>query len=152
MVCAIVRFPGSEPHSTSAAAGGLVNAVLVRNGQVLLARRATHRAAHPGLWSFPGGHVEPGETLEAALVREVEEEIGVTPRAFTRVSTMSDPKAAETDPVTFHMFAVQTWIGGEPSMLGDEHSELRWFDLPAASGLPELAPCQFKLGHYPVGG
>jgi 8-oxo-dGTP diphosphatase len=46
----------------------VVNAVLIDNGAVLLARRSAHREAYPGLWSFPGGHVEPRETLDAALV------------------------------------------------------------------------------------
>lgn len=87
--------------------------------------------------------MEPGETLEATLVREVEEEIGVVPVAFVPIGTIADPNAAETDPVADHMYAVQTWSGGEPSAPGDEHSELGWFDLPAASGLPDLA-----LGEY----
>lgn len=122
----------------------IVNAVLVRDGAVLLARRALHRAAYPGLWSFPGGHVEPGETLEAALVREVGEEIGVAPTSFGPIGAIADPNATEADPVTYHMYAVQAWSGGEPSALGDEHSELRWFDLPTASVLPDLALDEYR--------
>ena len=121
----------------------VVNAVFVRDGAVLLARRGPRRAAYPGLWSFPGGHVEPGETLEAALARECIEEIGVAPTAFRPIGAIADPNAAAADPVTYRMYAVQAWTGGEPSLLGDEHSELRWFDLLAASGLPDLA-----LGEY----
>ena len=117
----------------------IVNAVLIRNGAVLLARRSAHRASYPGLWSFPGGHVEPGETLEAALVREVGEEVGVAPTAFRPLGTIADPNAAGDDPVTYHMYAVEAWSGGEPSALGDEHSELRWFNLPDASSLPDLS-------------
>ncbi len=50
--------------------------VLVREGRVLLAKRpeGKHLA---GLWEFPGGKVEPGESPEDALVREVREELGV---------------------------------------------------------------------------
>lgn len=44
----------------------IVNALLVREGTVLLARRSPRRAAYPGLWSFPGGHVEANETLDEA--------------------------------------------------------------------------------------
>jgi mutator protein MutT len=121
----------------------IVNAVLVRNGAVLLAKRSAHRTSYPGLWSFPGGHVEPGETLEVALLREVGEEVGVIPTSFRPIDTIADPNATKADPVTYHMFAVKAWSGGEPFALGDEHSELGWFDLPDASALPDLA-----LGEY----
>lgn len=125
----------------------IVNAVLVRDGAVLLARRSPHRATYPGLWSFPGGHVEESETLEAALVREVGEEIGVVPTAFRPLDAIADPNAPRADPVTYHLadpvtyhlFAVDAWSGGEPSLLGDEHSELRWSDLRTACDLPGLA-------------
>ena len=121
-----------------------MNAVLVRSGAVLLAKRGAHRASYPGLWSFPGGHVEAGETLEAALVREAGEEIGVVPTAFRPIGTIADPNATAADPVAYHMYVVEAWSGGEPSALGDEHSELRWFSLQVASSLPDLALSQYR--------
>lgn len=117
----------------------IVNAILVRNGTLLLARRSVHRKAYPGSWSFAGGHVEPGETLGAALVREVGEEIGLVPTAFRPIGTIVDPNATPDDPVIYHLYVVEAWTGGEPVALGDEHSELRWFDPEAAIGLPDLA-------------
>jgi 8-oxo-dGTP diphosphatase len=57
-------------------------AVVIRNGCVLLARRPA--GAHlEGLWEFPGGKIEPGESPEEAVVRELREELGidVVPRA-----------------------------------------------------------------------
>src|SRR5436190_8776587 len=70
----------------------IVNALFVRDGAVLLVRRSPHRSTYPGFWSFPGGHVEPGESLAEALVREVREEVGVVPtridflgRSWTRM-------------------------------------------------------------------
>ena len=54
----------------------VVGAALVRDGRVLAARR-TAPAAAAGRWEFPGGKVEDGESPEAALVREVAEELGV---------------------------------------------------------------------------
>src|SRR5436309_1462601 len=60
----------------------IVNGLLLRNGTVLLARRSAGRQAYPNRWSFPGGHVEAGESLDDALIRELREEIGVTPLSF----------------------------------------------------------------------
>ena len=55
----------------------VVGAAIVRDGRVLAARRTTPASA-AGRWEFPGGKVEPGETPDAALVREVAEELGCT--------------------------------------------------------------------------
>ena len=54
----------------------VVGAALLRDGRVLASRR-TGPAWLAGLWEFPGGKVEPGETDEQALVRELREELGV---------------------------------------------------------------------------
>jgi 8-oxo-dGTP diphosphatase len=48
------------------------------NGQILLAKRADDKH-QGGLWEFPGGKVEAGETVQAALARELEEELGIRP-------------------------------------------------------------------------
>lgn len=51
-------------------------ALLGGDGRILLQRRAAGRAM-AGLWEFPGGKVEPGERPEAALARELQEELGI---------------------------------------------------------------------------
>ena len=56
-----------------------VHVVLERNGEVLMMRRAG-TGFFDGLYSLPGGHVEPGESLRAAAVRELSEETGVRVR------------------------------------------------------------------------
>ena len=113
----------------------IVNAVMLRERRVLLAKRSAARRNYPGLWSFPGGHVEPGEDLDRALHRELGEEIGIVPTRYRALATLPDPNAAD---VTYHPFAVMAWQG-EPRILDDEHSELAWFDLEAAARLPGLA-------------
>jgi mutator protein MutT len=62
------------------------SAVLIRDSHVLLVRR--DGGANAGLWSLPGGHIEPGETAECAARREVEEETGLRPGALRYLETV----------------------------------------------------------------
>jgi ADP-ribose pyrophosphatase YjhB (NUDIX family) len=122
----------------------IVNALFIRDGMVLLARRSPHRTTYPALWSFPGGHVEQDETLTDALIRELREEVGVVPTSFSFLTTITDPHAPETDPAIYHVYSVMAWDGGEPILLGDEHTELRWFPPTAAIALPDLALEEYR--------
>ena len=122
----------------------IVNALFVRDGAVLLVRRSPHRSTYPGFWSFPGGHVEPGESLAEALVREVPEEVGVVPTRIDFLGSIVDPNASETDPATYHMYSVTAWKGGEPALLGNEHTEIRWFKAITAIALPDLALEEYR--------
>jgi len=121
----------------------VVNALLIREQSVLLAKRSPHRNAYPGLWSFPGGHFEKGETLAEALIRELGEEIGVTPIEYEYLTSIADRNATASDPVVYHMVAVRAWVG-EPTLIGDEHTELAWVTLETAIGLPDLALEEYR--------
>ena len=121
----------------------VVNALLLREGSVLLARRSPHRKAYPGLWSFPGGHVEAGETLEQALTREASEEVNVAPVIYSAVARIADPNTT-SEPITYHMYAVREW-SGEPCIINGEHTELRWFTFEEAKALPDLALEDYRL-------
>jgi 8-oxo-dGTP diphosphatase len=120
----------------------IVNALLLSEDKILLARRSAHRKAYPDLWSFPGGHVESDETFDQALCREVREELGIVPLTYQLMSRILDPNAI-TEPIYYHLYAVTAW-GGEPAILDDEHSELRWFPLREASALAGLALEQYR--------
>jgi mutator protein MutT len=122
----------------------IVNALLIRQGTVLLAKRSPQRRAYPGLWSFPGGHVEEGETLVEALIRELQEEIGIAPTDYKLLRSITDPNTKLDDPVTYHMYAVTAWRGGEPMILDAEHTELRWFGQEAAIALSDLALQEYR--------
>jgi orotate phosphoribosyltransferase len=122
----------------------IVNALFFRDGMVLLVRRSPDRSAYPGLWSFPGGHQEQHETLPEALIREVQEEVGVTSKTYSFLISIVDPNAPETDPATYHMYAVTQWDGGEPALRGEEHTELGWFSPTAAIALPDLALDEYR--------
>jgi mutator protein MutT len=117
----------------------IVNALFIRAGSVLLARRSATRRTYPNRWSFPGGHVEPGESLDGALVRELREEVGVSPLAFRELGTLVDPAPRTNGAVLYHFYAISAWTGGEPRIIDNEHSELRWFSIAMACALPDLA-------------
>lgn len=56
---------------------GVIGVLRDAAGRVLMVERSAH-VRSPGLWCFPGGHVEPGETLHEAVARELLEELGLT--------------------------------------------------------------------------
>ncbi len=100
------------------------------HGQVLLMQRlpGKHLA---GLWEFPGGKVEPGETIEAALVRELREELGVEVTASAPLITL--PWHYPEKSVHLHALRVAAWHG-EPG--AREGHPLRWVhvrDMDAAT-------------------
>ncbi len=98
------------------AAGVIYNAA----GKVLLARRAEHRH-QGGLWEFPGGKVEPGETVEQALARELHEEIGITSGHSEPLIRI--PYAYGDRSVLLDVHAVRAF-SGEPH--GREGQPVRW--------------------------
>ena len=104
-------------------------AIIERDGRWLMARRlqGTHLE---GLWEFPGGKVDPGETLEACLARELSEELGVAAHVGRlRWSTAHDYPARR---IELHFYDCA--IAGEPQpLLGQE---LRWVSAPELASLP----------------
>lgn len=117
-----------------------VGALLIRGEEVLLGRRAAHKT-YPGHWDLVGGHVEPGESPEAALSRELREEIGVTPTEWVMLERyeFTDEGAASE----LLVFKVTSW-SGEPALANDEHIELRWHPLSDASELEFLASDEYR--------
>jgi 8-oxo-dGTP diphosphatase len=114
----------------------IVGAAIVLAGKVLACERALP-ASLAGRWEFPGGKVEPGETDAHALVRECEEELGVTVEVGPRVGD---------DILLGHGGAVlrvylATLLHGTPKPL--EHASLRWLaadELETVDWLPADAP------------
>jgi 8-oxo-dGTP diphosphatase len=85
-------------------------ALIDRDGRVLLAQRPEGKSL-AGLWEFPGGKVEPGETPEAALIRELHEELGID----TWASCLAPLTFASHSYPDFHLlmplFACRKWQG-----------------------------------------
>lgn len=97
----------------------VVAAAIVRDGRLLAARRSAP-AELAGGWELPGGKLEPGETETEALVRECQEELGVTVRAGARVPG----EWWLRDDLLLRVY-LATILDGDPQPLED-HDELRW--------------------------
>jgi 8-oxo-dGTP diphosphatase len=90
----------------------LVSAVALidADGRVLLARRPEGKAM-AGLWEFPGGKVHPGETPEAALVRELQEELGIDTAASCLAPLTFASHRYETFHLLMPLYACRVWRG-----------------------------------------
>lgn len=114
-----------------------VGAVLIHEGRVLLIRRGKEPLR--GRWVVPGGTVELGETLEQALVREVEEETGLLVRP-REVVAVFDRILREADRVDYHYVIVDylcDYVSGEARAASDAEdvamvaqADLAAYDLP----------------------
>ena len=111
----------------------VVAVILRRADQLLLCHRAPGRRWYPDVWDFAGGHVEPSETPEAALRREVAEELGVI---LDRVD--GAPVIHQCRPETSLDLTVWTsrhWHGPLTNRQPAEHDTIAWF---TAAQLPAL--------------
>jgi len=116
--------PVVVPHAVVTAA------VIHREDLILIARRPTNGLLG-GMWEYPGGKVEPGESLAQALEREITEELGVTVAVGPEIGVF---KHAYTHlKVTLHAFTCRL-ISGEPKPL--HASEIAWRRLPDIQNFP----------------
>lgn len=120
----------------------LVCAIFIDGEKVLLVKRARHRKWSPDNWDLVGGHAEKGEGLDIALVRECQEEVGLSPLAFNEVATLYEEDDKDRGS-PFHIYVVRQWTGGVAKLLGHEHSELDWFTAGDIEAL-ELAMPEYR--------
>lgn len=122
-----------------------VLALVPRDGHVLLARRANPPDA--GLWGFPGGRLEPGETLAETATRELLEETGVTAEFDRALDVFDMIRRDANGALEFHyvLIAMQgTWRSGEPQA-SDELLDVAWMTprmlarVPSSSETARLA-------------
>jgi 8-oxo-dGTP diphosphatase len=106
-----------------------VGALLVRNGELLLGRRAARREWLADAWDVFGGHIEQGETGQQALSRELREELGVVPTRMRHLGTLAGD---EPEPWRLGLYAVTAWTGEPRNLQSEEHAQLRWCPLAEA--------------------
>jgi len=118
-----------------------VSAVIFRDDQILLVRRA--RSPGKGFYSLPGGRVEFGESLHAALHREVDEETGLKIEIIGLAGWREVLPGATGGGHYLIISFASRWIAGEP-VLNDEHDDFKWLapdaigDLRVTGGLQEV--------------
>lgn len=101
---------------------------LKRNDEILLAMKK--RGFGEGRWNGVGGKLEPGESVEAALLREAQEEIGVTPTSYTQVADISFDQYFKGEHALMHVnvFIATEW-NGEPTE--SEEMKPQWYPIDA---------------------
>lgn len=118
------------------AAAALVDA----DGRVLLAQRPEGRSM-AGLWEFPGGKVDAGETPEAALVRELQEELGIDTRQSCLAPIAFASHAYESFHLLMPLYVCRTWRG---TVQAREGQALAWVK-PPRLGDYEMPPADAPL-------
>lgn len=112
--------------------------VLRRDDTYLLGQRPSSKD-HAGKWEFPGGKFESGETLSAALSRELQEELGIRSGRITPLFLHSHDYGGYR--VDLDVALVEDWQG-EPRAI--EHQSLGWFYLEEIEGM-ELPEANYAL-------
>lgn len=112
-------------------AAALVN----KRKQILIGQRPIGKDME-GLWEFPGGKIEPGETPEFALMRELREELGIETRPCGMMAAGFTSHSYRDFHLLMPLFIVRVW-SGEPHPL--VHQELQWANIPDLYniGMPE---------------
>src|ERR1700741_4146159 len=116
-----------------------VIAVVVRDRRFLLVRRAN--PPDRGRWGFPGGRIEPGETVIAAVRREVREETAVTVEPIVPFTTVDVIDRADDGDLRHHFVLIAVlcrWTAGEGAA-ADDALETGWFTLDEIAALGPAA-------------
>ena len=118
-------------------------ALVDTDGRVLICKRPEGKAL-AGLWEFPGGKVEPGEGPEAALIREMDEELGITITASCLAPFVFASHSYETFHLLMPLYLCRRWEG---VVVAKEHAALAWVK-PSGLGDYAMPPADAPLVAY----
>lgn len=111
-------------------------AALVRSDGCLLLAQRPEGKTMAGLWEFPGGKVEAGESPQGALVRELKEELGVTVRESDMTPFSFASHAYERFHLLMPVFLIRTWEG---EIEAQERQQLAWVSATEIRSYPAPA-------------
>jgi ADP-ribose pyrophosphatase YjhB (NUDIX family) len=118
-----------------------VGGAVVRDGQLLLVRRASRHGR--GNWQLPGGFIEPDETIEQAVLREVQEETSVTAEVEGVLGLRNRYDPAQGNGIYIVMFLRS--VGGEPKPDGYEVDRAGFFTLEQMRELNPWPPVNWEI-------
>jgi ADP-ribose pyrophosphatase YjhB (NUDIX family) len=132
-------MPVPERYNTGYNIG--VGGAVVRGAQLLLVRRASRHGQ--GNWQLPGGYIEPDETIEQAVVREVREEAGVTAEVegVLGVRNRCDPESGNG----LYIVLLLSALSGIPQPDGREVDRAGFFTLEQIRELDPLPPVNWEI-------
>jgi 8-oxo-dGTP diphosphatase len=113
------------------------------DGRVLICKRPQGKSL-AGLWEFPGGKVEAGETPEAALIREMDEELGITITQSCLAPFVFASHTYETFHLMMPLYLCRRWSG---VVIAKEHEALAWVKPNALSNY-DMPPADAPLIAY----
>ncbi|MEM7022893.1 MAG: NUDIX domain-containing protein [Pseudomonadota bacterium] len=119
--------------------------MVLSRGKILLGLRSPERTRYPSVWDLFGGHVEAGETVEAGLVRELGEELDITPSEFDFLTVLRERDPYTDAPYSYHIYRVTTWAGAGPRRCSDEQTKIGWFTPDQAIALDLALPAYRRL-------
>jgi ADP-ribose pyrophosphatase YjhB (NUDIX family) len=125
-----------------------VGGAVVRDGRLLLVRRASRHGR--GNWQLPGGFIEPNETIEQAVVREVLEEAGVIAEveAVLGLRSRYDPDSGNG----IYIVLVLRPVSGEPVADNREVDQAGYFTLEEIRRLSPLPPVNWEIAQRVLAG
>lgn len=118
-----------------------VSGALILNGKVLIVRRSLSDDFLPGYYELPGGKIEPGETKEDAVVRELQEELSLKVKIIKPYYQFSYQPGPNTKCFDYE-YLVELAPGEriENLRLSSEHDDYKWIDLTTLDKISPLTP------------
>jgi len=125
-----------------------VSVAVVRGETVLLVKRA--RPPSQGLYAFPGGKVEPGETLAQAAARELDEETGLSADSYRPLRDIHIDGSGENHPVDYLLTVFGAVHAGGEATASDDAETAAFYTLAEMAGMP-LAGDVFEVAEELLG-